>query len=300
MLLVFGSINVDLFFPVRRIPVPGETELTRAARVEPGGKGANQAVAAALDGAQVAMAGAVGEDPLAELAVSRLIETGIDIARVKRAPETTGCAAVVVDGQGQNQIVVSGGANLLARASQVEDSLLGPQTTLLLQMECDPVEVAALIHRARPRGTRILLNFAPAIGIERAALSMVDLVIVNEPEAGWLGEKLGTSAVAPSLHGALGVPVIRTRGVQGAELGDAAGHFEIPVYPVDAADMTGAGDCFAGVLAAAFDRDIAIRDAMPRAAAAAALCCTRSGAQLAMPTAPEIDGALRRGSRRGR
>ena len=133
MIVVFGSINLDLIFAMDHLPLPGETVLCPAARAEPGGKGANQAVAAARDGAAVAMVGAVGRDALAADALKLLREVEVDLTRVAETGAPTACAAVQVDPLGNNAIAVGSGANLLARAAQVEDALLTPETTLLLQ-----------------------------------------------------------------------------------------------------------------------------------------------------------------------
>ena len=131
MIVVFGSINLDLIFPVPHIPSPGETVLGPTTRIEPGGKGANQAVAAARDGAHVIMAGAVGRDALSRDALALLRDAKVDLTRVIETDASTGCAAIAVDPAGNNAIVVGSGANRLARASQVEDELLTPATTLV-------------------------------------------------------------------------------------------------------------------------------------------------------------------------
>ena len=292
MIVCFGSINLDLIFPVETLPGPGETLLSPMARLEPGGKGANQACAAARDGASVVMAGAVGDDPLAMAALVGLTGAGVDLDRVDRVQATTGCAAICVDRNGQNQIAVASGANLNARAGQVEDTLLGPQTTLLLQMEVDPAETAALLRRARRAQARIILNLAPALPIADDALRAVDLLVVNAGEAAWLGTRLGTGFNAGSLHQALGVAVLCTRGVQGSELASLEGRLTIEAHQVDVADTTAAGDCFTGVLAAGLDRGLPIRAALRRANLAGALCCTRVGTQASLPARAEIDGLL--------
>jgi ribokinase len=132
MIIVFGSINLDLIFTVPRIPAPGETVLGPYVRIEPGGKGANQAVAAARDGASVIMAGAVGRDTFAASALTLLRAAGVDLNRVLEADTSTGCAAIGVDPVGDNAIMVGSGANLTVRHGQIEDTLLGPQTTVVL------------------------------------------------------------------------------------------------------------------------------------------------------------------------
>ena len=189
MITVFGSINLDLIFALERLPGPGETVLGPAVRVEPGGKGANQAVAAALDGVPVAMVGAVGRDALATDALAGLLAVGVDVSGVARVAATTGCAAIGTDPEGRNQIAVGSGANLAARADQVDAARLGPGHTLLLQMEVPAAETAALLRRVR--GARTVLNLAPALPLPPDAWRLVDVLVVNEHEAAWLASTLG-------------------------------------------------------------------------------------------------------------
>jgi ribokinase len=292
VIVVFGSINLDLIFPLASIPRSGETLMTPSVTIAPGGKGANQAVAAALDGARVVMAGAVGRDSLAAGALDLLRAAGVDLSRVAEMDGVaTGCAAIAVDAAGNNAIAVGLGANLLASAGQVEDALLGPGTTLVVQMEVDPEQTAALIRRARAAGTRIILNLAPAAPLARDALGMLDLLVVNETEAAWLAGQLGAPPDAAGLRAALGVDTVRTLGGEGAEIATADGVRRIPARPVAVVDTTAAGDCFVGVLAAALDRGDALTDALRRASVAAALCCTRHGSQNSLPRAAETDAA---------
>lgn len=287
MIVVWGSVNADLIFPLPRLPAPGETVLGPGAHFEPGGKGANQAVAAARDGATVVMAGAVGRDALADGALAGLAAAGVDLTRVARLDAPTGCAAICTDPHGRNQIAVGAGANLLARADQVEDALLQPGATLLLQMECDPAETAALIHRARARGARVVLSLAPAAPLEDAALRAVDLLLLNEAEAAWLG---GHYNVRPArLHVALGVPVILTLGADGAAFTGPSGSGVVAAPAVEVVDTTAAGDCLAGVLAAGLDRGMEVGDALRRAVSAASLCCTRPGSQRSLPDQAETE-----------
>jgi len=293
MIVCFGSINLDLIFPLPVLPQRGQTVLGRAMHAEPGGKGANQAVAAARDGARVLFAGAVGADGFADQALATLRTAGVDLARVAAVATSTGCAAICVDAEGHNQIAVASGANLMARAAQVEAALLASGTTLLLQGECDLDETAALIGRARAGGARIVLNLAPAAPLPASALRQVDVLVVNEDEAAAVGAQIGTRGDAASLHAALGVPVIVTLGERGLQAATAAGLTEMPVHKVEVVDTTAAGDCFTGVLAAALDRGLALAGAMRRATVAAALCCSRAGSQGSLPLAAETDAALR-------
>lgn len=287
MIVVFGSINLDLIFPLSHIPAPGETVLGPTVRIEPGGKGANQAVAAARDGARVTMAGAVGRDALATDALTLLRQANADLTRVAETGVATGCAAIAVDPLGRNAIAVGSGANLLAQAAQIEDALLTPDTTLVLQMEVPAEQTAALMRRAKANGVRTILNLAPALPID--ALADVDILVLNEPEAAWLAGQLNTAPDARAIQATLGTTVIRTLGENGVETAT----LRIPARPIVPTDTTAAGDCFVGVLAAALDRGQSLSDALHRANAAAALCCTRPGSQGSIPWAHETDAFLR-------
>ena len=292
MIICFGSINLDLIFPLPALPQRGQTVLGRAMRVEPGGKGANQAVAAARDGARVLFAGAVGADAFADQALATLRAAGVELSRVVASDTSTGCAAICVDAEGNNQIAVASGANLLARADQVEDALLDPGATLLLQGETDLDETAALIRRGREGGARIVLNLAPAAPLAEAALRAVDVLVLNEDEAAAVAGRFHTEGSAIRLYEALGVAVIVTLGERGAEASAPEGHCRLPAHPVTVVDTTAAGDCFTGVLAAALDRGLSLPDAMHRAGVAAGLCCSRAGSQGSLPLATETDLAL--------
>lgn len=290
MVIVFGSINLDLIFDLPRIPRKGETVLGPSTLIQPGGKGANQAVAAALDGAVVLMAGAVGGDALGAGALSLLRQAGVNLERVAEVGTTTGCASIVVDPQGANAIAVGSGANLLASASQVESAILGPRSTLVLQMEVEPEQTITLIERAKATGTRIMLNLAPAAALPELVLRMVDIVLVNETEGAWLAAHLNCSATATALHQRLGgVAVVRTLGGDGADVAAVDANWRQPARAVNAVDTTAAGDCFVGVLAHRLDCGASLREAVERASAAAALCCTRRGSQASLPTEAETD-----------
>ncbi|HYZ24708.1 MAG TPA: ribokinase [Rhodopila sp.] len=294
MIVAFGSINLDLIFAVSRLPAPGETVLGPTTRIEPGGKGANQALAAARDGARVVMAGAVGTDSLADAALALLQAEGVDLTRVRRVPASTGCAAISVDPAGRNAIVVGSGANLAATAAQIEDALLTPETTLILQMEVPAAETAALIQRAHTAGSRIVLNLAPAAPLLEDALRSTDVLVVNESEAAALAAELDCPASAPALRARLcNGAVVLTRGEAGAEAADATAAWHQPAVPIQAIDTTAAGDCFVGVLAHALDQGTPLRDAVTRASRAAAICCTRQGSQGSIPRAEETDGFTR-------
>jgi ribokinase len=292
--IVFGSVTADLVFALPELPRPGHTVLGPGYRALPGGKGANQAVAAARDGARTIFVGAVGADAMADIALEGLRGAGVDLSRLATVRAPTACAAVCVGPDGGNQIAVGSGANLLASAQQIEDTMLRPGAVLLLQMEVPPAEVAVAVMRARARGARVILNLAPAADLPRDILAALDLLVVNEHEAMMVARRLGSAPDAAAIRAALGTDVALTMGESGVTAATAAGLFRYPAFPVKPVDTTGAGDCWCGVLASALDRGLPLDAAMRRASAAAAIACTRPGAASAMPTGAETDALLAR------
>lgn len=292
MIVVFGSLNADLIFAMQDLPEPGQSLLARSLRIEPGGKGANQALAAARDGAEVAMVGAVGADHLGDLALGNLREAGVDMSRVVRVEEATGCAVILTDGEGRNMITVASGANGAARAAQADDALLARKPVVLAQMEGLADEVAAFLARASAHGCRTILNLAPAIWLDEAALRRCSLLVVNETEAAEVASWVGTAATAAGLRRALGIDVLRTMGAEGSEASTLAeGEIRVAAPKLRAVDTSAAGDCFIGFLASALDRGAPLKTAMTRATQAAALACMRLGSQSSIPWAAEVDAA---------
>src|SRR5713101_2851166 len=291
MILVFGSINVDLIVPVPHLPGPGETVLGGDYALLPGGKGGNQALAARRAGAEVVLVGAVGAEPFAGIALDLLRREGVDTRLVRVVAQPTGCAAIMVSGDGENLIAVASGANTSVRSDQVPDELLGAGTTLVAQMEVPPGETEILIRRVRARGGRSLLNLAPARAIDPALLGEIDLVVGNEGEAAALGSDLARLALRLRLRQG----IVVTRGAAGsiAFLRDGT-RIEVPALPIEPVDTTGAGDTFVGVLAAALDFGSTLHTALRRASAAAGLACLARGAQTAMPDSATITAALNR------
>lgn len=293
MILVFGSINLDLIFNMETLPAPGETRLARGMRTEPGGKGANQAVAAAKDGAEVALYGAVGRDSFSGPAQAGLESAEVDLWGVEAVAGVTGVASIVTDGAGRNAIAVAPGANLKARQDKVPDEFLDENTIVLVQMECDPGQTAKLIERAAGAGARVILNLAPAAELPLKALQKCWLIVVNEQEAGFLASQVGAAADAASLSARLGVGVLRTLGAQGSEACVGGVAHRVAAQAVEVVDTTAAGDCYVGVLAAALDRGLDLTAAMQRASVAAALACTKRGSQGSLPGAAEIDAVAK-------
>jgi ribokinase len=289
MILVFGSINIDLLVPVPDLPRPGETVLGGDYRLLPGGKGANQALAARRAGAAVTMAGAVGNDGFAGAALELLKRDGVDLGLVRRVARPTGCAAIMVGAAGENLIAVASGANAEVVAQAVPDDLLGPGTVLLCQMEVPVAETATLIRRAAARHAHSILNLAPAAPIDPRLLGDLDFLVANEAEAATLGDN------PVDLACRVRQGLIVTRGAAGSTAFLAAGaRLDIPALAVEAVDTTGAGDTFVGVLAAGLDQALALDTTLRRASAAAGLACLAHGAQTAMPDGAAIDEAVTR------
>ncbi|WCK80201.1 ribokinase [Agrobacterium fabrum] len=288
MIATFGSINADLIYLVDEMPQAGQTVLAHGSRTEAGGKGANQALAAARDGANVVMIGAVGNDAMAPIALQNL-EREVDISRVAQSEKPTGSAAIMIDADGRNMIAVAAGANLAAQSDGVEDELLNNASYVLMQMENDALQIENLIRRVSNHSAKSILNLAPAHQLDRDLLSLVDIVIVNEDEAEALARWIGCEATARSLSEALETGVLRTMGGEGAEAFIDGERVTVAALRVNAVDTTAAGDCFVGVLASALDRGLSLEAAMRRAAKAAAIACSRPGSQSSIPHRSETD-----------
>jgi ribokinase len=294
MITVFGSVGIDLLFSLPHLPAVGETVLTPAYTTAMGGKGANQAVAAARDGGKVRFVGSTGADDFGNEARSLLRAEGIDLAGFATVDAATCVASIYFDTQGRNQIAVASGANLLSRADALQPDMLAPGDWLVLQMEIPGGEVSKAVALAKARSARVILNLAPALPVEEAALRQVDVLVVNEHEATLLCRRLGLASDAPvklagPLSMLLGTTVIVTLGRDGAVGANGDQIWQVPSMPVKAVDTTGAGDCFVGVLAAAMDRGLEMQPAMRRACVAASMACTLVGAAPSFPTGVAID-----------
>lgn len=284
-IVVVGSCNVDLVARVERLPAPGATVLADAFETFVGGKGLNQAVAAARDGARCAMVAAVGDDANAERVRATLRSDGIDSARVRTTPEPTGVALIAVDRRGENLIVVAPGANAALDSLAPEDlRLIGEADAVLFQLEIPIPTVAAAAKAAR--GLRVL-NAAPARPLSPDLLMSIDVLVLNETEAASLA---GTGDAAAALDALVReVPrVVVTRGASAVLYGTRDGE-RIAVRPpaVTSVDATGAGDTFTGVLATALAEGHDARTSLELACAASSLCIERRGASASIPTRAE-------------
>ena len=291
--LVVGSVNVDFVVRAARLPGAGETVTGGVFERHGGGKGANQAVAAARAGASVRFIGCVGDDEIGTMAQAELAREGIDVSGVARIPgATTGIALIVVDARGENQIAVASGANGRLDAAMVEHVLdrvtLEPGGMCLLGLEIPDDAVLAAARRSRVAGMRTILNPAPARALSPALLGLGPILTPNRGEAETLTGVADPEAAARVLADRTEAPVLVTMGEEGLVLLDRGGASRLEAHRVAAVDATGAGDTFNGVLAAELARGASLVDAARRAMAAAALSVTRMGAR-GMPTLAEID-----------
>lgn len=281
--VVVGSANVDLAVDVPRPPKAGETVLGGRLRRSPGGKGANQAVAAAFaGGADTTFVGALGSDEAADLVLVSLGGAGVRTDLVERADAPTGTAFVTVSPDGENAIVVAPGANDHVRIGAAQAERIADADVVLAQLEI-PLDVVAAAAAAKRPGALMVLNAAPSRELPDSLWDVVDLLVVNEHEAADLaGEPEKLLKRVPA--------VVVTLGGEGcAVLRRDQEPVRIPGIPVDVVDTTGAGDTFCGVLAAALAQGRDLPEAAKRASAAGALAVTRPGAQAAVPTAAEVD-----------
>jgi ribokinase len=298
MVVVFGSINLDLVTRVVRFPAPGETIAAESFATYPGGKGANQALAAARAGAATRLHGAVGTDAFAPPALALLDAGGVDLRGVKRVAGSTGCATILVDAQGENCIAVAPGANAFAEPEAVPESALGPGTVVVLQHEVPPEANAQLIARARRSGARIVLNAAPGRAVSVELLRQIDVLIVNETEAAALAIAHGWPSQAAAFAAAViaattrPLAVVVTLGKEGALAAFRSNRLRARAPAVDVVDTTGAGDAFVGTLAAALDAGASLSDALRSAVVAGSLACKLAGAQTALPHRAAIDALL--------
>ncbi len=297
MIVVFGSINIDIMMQTDRLPKPGETLLATNAMYSPGGKGANQALAAKFAGSDVKLFGQVGNDHFGPASLELLKEGGVDLTGVGTCDSNTGCASIWVDAGGENSIVLDTGANLVTRADQVPDADLGQDTVVLLQMEVTPGESWSLVRRAKERGARVVLNVAPAAIVPNEVLAALDFLIVNELEAAAVAHDVGITTDTPTqipraLARQYGNTCIMTLGGAGLLCFGPDGGWSVPALPIAPVDTTAAGDAFVGGFAAAIDAGAPLEQALRRASVGAGLCCMARGAQRAQPDRAAIDKAL--------
>ena len=295
MIIVFGSIVLDLFFDLADLP-PKDTATHLDSHIEaPGGKGANQAVAAARAGAEVRFFGAVGDGGHGRQMYKNLATNKVDVSGLEVLEGVpSGLATIFVDdADGTHRVVVSQGANKRARQETISDKLLNADTIVLVQGEIAMTETETLIARARKNGSRSVMNLAPASEISEQALHDLDVMVVNEHEAEILGGRLGMNTddkfiFAADLYNRFKLTTIVTLGPDGAVCCGPEGLTTVSSLKIRAVDTIGAGDAFVGFLCAAMDKKLPMAEALKYAAVAGSLACTKIGAQIALPYAEEV------------
>ena len=295
--IVVGSVNIDLVVAVARLPGPGETVVGGRFARHHGGKGGNQAVAAARLGAETAFVGAIGDDAFGDDARAALAEDGIDLRGLVRLDgEATGVALILVDASGENSIAVAGGANVALRPEHVREALAvlrpRPGDVLLVSHEIPTAATREALRIGHHAGATMILNPAPAGGLGSATLALADVVTPNRGELAALAgdddaRSPGRSAEVLRDRLSLGAILISLGG-DGALLVDRRGATTLPAASVRVVDATGAGDALNGALAAGLAAGLPLAEAAARAVTAASLAVTRAGAREGMPTAAEL------------
>lgn len=296
-LVIVGSLNMDLVVRAPRHPQPGETLIGSSFQTFPGGKGANQAVAAARLGAKVRMIGRVGQDAFGDALLATVQRDGVDTTFIRRDPQApTGVALITLDAKGQNTIVVASGANGNVSAEDVRQSAQAFEgaDVLLVQLECPLEAVQTAVQLAHRAGMIVVLNPAPAHPLPAELLQMVDYLIPNQHELSLLAGGISDREQAIRHLQAQGVRyLVVTLGEEGALLALGEDRLVLPAYPVEVVDTVAAGDAFAGAFALALAEGKTPLDAACWGNAAGAIAVTRPGAQPSLPTRQEVEQFLK-------
>lgn len=296
MITVFGSTNLDQIGTVSRLPKPGETVAGGTFSMAPGGKGANQALAARRAGAEVRHVSAAGDDAFADLALALLKAGGVDLSQMRVAEAATGIAMIFVDAAGENVIAILPGANGTVSAEDAVRGLkdLKEGDTLLVQQEVPQAASRKALEIARERGARSILNTAPFLPDTARLAPMADIVVANETEFSLL-----TGRPIDQLESAMqdwvnrtGRTIVVTLGAEGARARTPDGPISVPAHKVKPVDTVGAGDTFCGYLAAGLDAGHDLETALRRAAIAGSLACLKPGAQPAIPMKADVDAVI--------
>lgn len=302
MIIVFGSLSMDMSVRLDHLPQAGETVISSDYDLNPGGKGGNQALAAARTGARVAMIGKVGDDNYGRSISDTLRKDGVTVSGIGRSDHPTGSAIHSRDKDGRKQIVILTGANVEVESDQIPDEILTPSNLLLIQMELPLDQTLTVLERAKAKGCKTILNLAPALEIPKGAIGLLDYLIVNSIEARQIASRLGLPAennaakLAHSLAVAGQLTCIVTLGKNGAiavtKTGEAMGVPTLKLEPEEMVDVSGAGDAYCGTFAAAIHDGKSLSESMRRASVAATLTCTKFGAQPSLPYSDDIEQRL--------
>jgi ribokinase len=300
--LIVGSLNIDIVTYLERMPEPGETVVGDRFESFPGGKGLNQAVAAARAGGDVTMVGVLGSDSNSNLLKEVMIKEKIDSDYVRRVPGVCGTAIIEVDNLGRNRIIVISGANSELKANDLNPEILtkiSSKKVLLSQLECPYTELVSIFNVAKSNDFFTILNPAPARKLEKEFIQLIDLIVPNQFEAEFLtGIKVtdGNSAVAAGkeLISQGAKSVLITMGEEGSVLVTNEGSELFNTFKVKVADTTAAGDAFCGALAVALSEGLDLKSAIRFASATGALSVQFEGATTSMPTRQEIEKLLKK------
>jgi ribokinase len=293
-ILVIGSLNADLVVRAQRFPLPGETISGEGLQILPGGKGANQAVAAARLGASVSMLGRVGRDNFGSYLLENLESNNVDTRLVQRDDASTGTATIILDSNGQNSIVLSAGANGKVSDADVRTASFPDFNLLLLQLEIPIETVLSAARRAKGSGLRVLLNPAPARTLSDELISLPDFLLPNEIELSLLTNQTvndipSAEKASKILLGRGAQTIILTLGANGALIVTKELTRHIPPFKVNVVDTTAAGDAFIGGFASALLQNKSLEEAVRYGCACGALATTRFGAQPSLPTREEVE-----------
>jgi ribokinase len=295
MITVFGSNMLDLIGRLERFPVPGETVPGSTFTTSPGGKGANQALAARRAGSRVRMVGAAGRGAMGDDALALLKAGGVDLKDVRRIEVAQGVAMIFVTPEGENEIGILPGANSDVTPDDADIALsgLGETDVLILQQEIPQQATMRALALAQLQGVTSILNTAPFLTTTGVVAGTASIVVANETEFALLSDSQAGELDEAMTQWAQSrrQTIIVTLGADGAQAATGDRLFRVPAFPVTPIDTVGAGDTFVGYLAAGLDAGLELEAAMRRAAIAASLACTKQGAQPAIPMAGEVDAA---------
>ena len=296
MITVFGSTNLDQIGTVSRLPKPGETVAGGTFSMAPGGKGANQALAARRAGAEVRHVSAAGDDAFADLALDLLKQGGVDLSQMRRAEAATGIAMIFVDAAGENVIAILPGANGTVSPEDATRGLadLKAGDTVLVQQEVPQAATRKALEIAREKGARSILNTAPFLPDTAKLAPLADIVVANETEFSLLtGRPIDQLDMAmQDWVNRTGRTIVVTLGPEGARARTPDGPIAVPAHKVKPVDTVGAGDTFCGYLAAGLDAGHSLETALRRAAIAGSLACLKPGAQPAIPMKADVDAVI--------
>ncbi len=300
MIIVFGSVSVDMYLDVERLPTANETVAAEGYIIEPGGKAANQALAAIRSGAKVTLVGHTGNDEFGENILEKLRDEGISTAGVAHSSLATGTNFMIRDAHSLSQSIIANGANGELSADQIPEEILNDKALILLQTEASPEQNMEVLAKAKHAEAQTMMNLAPSIDLTQKALDHLDYLVVNQEQARQLAEKLGLDVDDKALKMAEGLAkqgnlnCVITIGARGgmAVTKDGVGWSVEALALDEVVDHSGAEDSYCGTLAACLQAGLPLPRAMKRASIAASLTCSKKGAQSAFPVLDDIDGRI--------